>query len=119
MQTEILEANPSQPIRVYVVWSHHLPSDSRGAWNPGILDDSRVTEYWDDSGAAGRWFFDRRAEIGFDFLGGAAVWDSSLLFGPGAVWEPVPMPIEHFGYTVISRADDLKAALDQLWDGTD
>lgn len=118
VQEQILEANPDRALSVLVVWSHHLPNDSRGAWNPDLLDDPRVTEYWDDPGAAGRWFFDHRAEIGFEFLGGASVWDSSLLFAPDATWETVPLPIEHFGYTVISHADDLKATLDAIWTET-
>ena len=91
-------------------------SRSRGSWNPGILDDPRVVEYWDDAGVVSRWFFEHQGEIGFEFRGGGgAVWDSSLLFGPDASWGSVPFPIEHFGYTVIRRADGLKDHLDELW----
>ncbi len=71
MQAQVLEANPNASLNVYVVWSHHLPNDSRGSSNPEILDDQRVVEYWD--------------------------------------------PIQHFGYTVISRADGLKDHLDEIW----
>ncbi len=116
MQAQVLESNPNASLNVYVVWSHHLPNDSRGSWNPEILDDQRVVEYWDDAGVVSRWFFDHRDEIGFEFRGGGgAVWDSSLLFGPDASWGSVPFPIEHFGYTVISRADGLKDHLDEFW----
>ena len=70
----------------------------------------------DDAGVVSRWFFEHQGEIGFEFRGGGgAVWDSSLLFGPDASWGSVPFPIEHFGYTVIRRADGLKDHLDELW----
>ena len=115
MQGEILEAHPAEPLRVYVLWSNQLPSDSRGGWDPGLLDDPRVTEYWDGAGETARWLFSQRDAIGFEFFGGAAVWDSSLLFGPEAVWDEVPSDLRHFGYTVIRQRTDLQHHLDVLW----
>ena len=64
MQSEILEAHPEQPLGVYVLWSNQLPSDSRGGWDPGLLDDPRIIEYWDADGVAARWLFSNREAIG-------------------------------------------------------
>lgn len=116
VQREVLEPNPDQSIRVYAVWFNQLPGDSRGAWDPSLLDDARVIEYWDEQRLSGPWFFEQREQIGFEFFGGAVVWDSSLLFGPQATWEEVPSPLEHFGYTVIARSDRLHTELQRLWD---
>lgn len=116
MQSDLLEAHPERPLSVYVVWSNQLPSDSRGGWDPGLLDDPRVTEYWDGQGVAARWLFENREAIGFEYFGGAAVWDSSLLFGPDATWDSVPRPIEHLGYTVNRRRADLERHLSNIWD---
>lgn len=115
MQSEVLEAHPGQPLAVYVVWSNQLPSDSRGGWDPGLLDDPRIIEYWDGDGVTARWLFSNREAIGFEFFGGAAVWDSSLLFGPDATWAAVPSPIEHLGYTVIRQRAALESHLYDAW----
>ena len=118
MQSELLQANPEKPLAVYAVWSNQLPSDSRGGWDTSVLDDRRVTEFWDGDGVVARWLFRNREQIGFDFFGGAAVWDSSLLFGPEVSWDPVPSPIEHFGYTVIRSRAGLQRSLEALWEAS-
>ncbi len=115
MQQELLEPNPGLPLAVYVLWSNQLPSDSRGGWDPGLMDDPRIQEYWDDEGVAARWLFEHRQAIGFEFFGGAAVWDSSLLFSPTAMWAEFPTELQHFGYTVIRRRADLERHLQTLW----
>ncbi len=114
MQSEILEKNPDQQLQVHAVWFRQLAGDSRGAWDSSLLDDSRVTEYWDDRRIVGSWFYEHRNAIGFDHHG-PVVWDSSLLFGPEATWDDVPVPLEHFGYTVIARSDGLRTGLTTLW----
>lgn len=119
MQREVLEPNTDQAIQVYAVWFGRLPGDSRGAWDESLLDDPRVTEYWDEAALTGSFFFQHRQDIGFEFSAGAVVWDSSLLFGPDATWELVPRPLEYFGYTVIARSADLHDHLQRLWSATD
>lgn len=114
-QREILEPNSDKDLQIYAVWFNQLPGDSRGAWDEALLDDPRVTEYWDESRLTGPWFFEHRDAIGFEFFGGAVVWDSSLLFGPEATWSETPGPIEHFGYTVIARSDSLRDELQRIW----
>ena len=79
------------------------------------MDDPRLREYWDGQGVMARWLFENRQEIAFEFFGGAAVWDSSLLFAPSAVWGDFPTELRHFGYTVIRRRADLERHLQALW----
>lgn len=115
MQDEILTKNPDRDIAVYAVWFNVLPTDSIGQWDAEILSDPRVTEYWDDEGALGDWFGEHRDEMDLRFLGGAVVWDASMLFGPEATWEEVPAPLVQFGYTIIADRDSLQRSLEAIW----
>ncbi len=115
VQQEVLEKNPGRDVQVYAVWFNVLPTDSRGRWDPDLLDDPRVTEFWDPAGTAGDYFAEHRDAMGLDFSGGVVVWDVSLLFGPDASWEAYPMPLEHFGYTVWAERRDLSRQLERLW----
>ena len=100
---------------MYAVWFNVLPTDSVGEWNPEILSDGRVTEFWDDEGALGDWFGQHREEMELGFFGGAVVWDASLLFGPEATWQEIPQPLEEFGYTIIGDRQALQRSLEALW----
>ena len=100
---------------MYAVWFNMLPGDSRGEWEPGILTDPRVVEYWDPHRALGQLLGDRRDDLGIRFLGGPVVWDASLLFGPDAQWNDLPGPVEHFAYTIFGERRGLEGHLNQLW----
>jgi len=118
VQDEILSKNPDQDLSVYAVWFNVLPTDSIGQWNAAILTDPRVTEYWDADGVLGDWFGENRRQMELGFLGGAIVWDASLLFGPEATWDQIPGPLEQFGYTIIADRDSLKRSLEAIWSET-
>jgi hypothetical protein len=78
---------------VYAVWFNVLPTDSVGEWNPEILSDWRVTEFWDAEGALGDWFGKHRDQMELGLFGGAVVWDAALVFGPEAMWDEIPHPL--------------------------
>ena len=115
VQDEILTKNPDRDISVYAVWFNVLPTDSVGGWEPEILSDRRVTEFWDAEGAVGEWFGEKREELQLGFFGGPVVWDASLLFGPEASWQELPGPLEHFGYTIIGDRRSLLTSLEAIW----
>ncbi len=62
MQEKILEEEPSEDVRFYVVWLNQRVTDERGAIDESILADPRVTQYWDAEGITGTYFAD--ADLG-------------------------------------------------------
>lgn len=100
---------------MFAVWFDVLPGDSRNAWDPSLLNDPRVTSFWDDDGVTGRWFFAHRDAIGFRAIPGVIVWDQWLLFGPEAAWTDIPAPIVGAGFTIIGTAARLHNDLLALW----
>jgi hypothetical protein len=63
---------------VFAVWLPMLAGDSRSAWDSNVLDDPRVTEFWDGNRIAGKWFAQQQIEG----LGGpgSIVWDAYYAF---------------------------------------
>jgi hypothetical protein len=90
-----------------------LAADSRSDVDPGLLDDSRVTQFWDEERVIGRWL----AETG---VGGPSysgvVWDAYYVFGPNVAWNDRPAPLAGFGSPVISSTRSLETRLARLLD---
>ena len=105
MQQEILSKHPTTQLRVYVVWFPVLGGDSRAAWDPTVIPDSRVRQYYDTQRLIGRWFA-QSGQPSDDF-----VWDTYLLYGPDAKWESEPAPLISSGGTIIAQSADLQAAV--------
>ena len=112
MQKEILEANPTSKLRVYVIWFSMIPTDSRSRWNwtGGILEDSRVVHFWDEKKKAGRFFANKDPETDDPDV----VWDAYYLYGPEAQWLAKPEPLLASGSTVIDEFEKLKAQFASL-----
>ena len=55
MQNNILSRSPDPALRVFVVWVPFL-GGTRGAINPSIFPDSRVTYLWDQNAVSSQWF---------------------------------------------------------------
>ena len=51
-----MDKYPDADIQVYAVWFDVLTGDDRSQWKSNLLNDPRVTEYWDDAQSVGRWF---------------------------------------------------------------
>ncbi|HEV8139927.1 MAG TPA: hypothetical protein VGP81_09150 [Pyrinomonadaceae bacterium] len=109
MQKEILQANDSQKLRLYVVWFSMLPTDarSRWGWTGGILEDSRVSHYWDEKKRVGRLFAGKDPESNDPDV----VWDAFYVYGPDAQWTTKPEPLIVSGSTVLDDFDSLKSKL--------
>jgi hypothetical protein len=82
-----------------------LAGDSRSAWDSNVLDDPRVTEFWDGDRVAGRWFDQWLGEI--DAVGGIA-WDAYYAFGPAATWEAKPIGLLAAGSDIIDNVSGLE-----------
>lgn len=110
----ILAKHPHGDLRVYAVWLPILPSDSRSEWDPSVLDDKRVAEFWDRDLVVGTWFGRHLDELGAGEQTGGVYWDAFLVFDEDARWDEVPSPLVSAGATVIARSDQLQAALTPL-----
>lgn len=100
-QDDILSKNPTLKIHVYAVWFSVLPADRRDRWDPSVLSDPRVTQFWDRRGVSGDWFAANvTGERGF-------VWDAYFLYGPGSRWDTVPTELLGTGSPVIRGRDEI------------
>jgi len=69
-------------LQVYAVWIDVLFGDDRSAWNPDLLVDPRVIQYWDGDRTLGTWF--PRQEEYKPVIFGPLAWDIFFLYGPEA-----------------------------------
>ena len=115
VQREILEKYPEAEFQIYAVWFDVLLGDDRSAWNPDLLVDSRVTEYWDSDRTLGEWF---PRQEGYDpVVFGPLAWDIFFLYGPEVVWEDAPTPLITSGNTIIAKRERLRSGLSKLLAG--
>ncbi len=112
VQREILEKHPDAELDVYAVWFDVLLGDDRSAWNPDLLVDPRVTQYWDSDQTLGTWF--PRQEVYKPVIFGPLAWDIFFLYGPEAVWEDVPEPLITSGSTIIAKRDRLRSGISRF-----
>jgi hypothetical protein len=103
-------------LTVYALWLPMLASDSRGTWDPHVLDDPRVVSLWDGSRLAGRWFADH--SIGG--LGSSAdiVWDAYFAFGRTSRWQIEPGGVLVTGSDIIDNTHALEQHFIPLLGGT-
>ena len=108
MRDNILDAEPSDDLRVYAVWLNQRVTDNRDSIDESILDDPRVLQYWDSEGITGTYF----AENDLGGLGSSGfVYDVYYVFGPGATWADAPAPLAGSGGPVLYEGDKLLGAL--------
>ena len=106
MRENVLDAETSPDLRVYAVWLNQRVTDEGGAIDESILDDPRVTQYWDPEGITGTHFAD--ADLGGLGYSGF-VYDVYYVFGPEAIWADGPEPLVGARAPVVSYADELLA----------
>lgn len=105
MRSNVLEKYPSSDVRVYVVWFDMMAGDSRNLVDRRVLNDRRVTNYYDPGRLAGSWFATHVE------TGGGIVWDAYYLYGPEAAWTSSPAPLLSSGSSVIGSSSDLAVAM--------
>lgn len=104
----MLAAEPSDDVRYYAVWLNQRSTDARDTIDPSILDDPRVTQYWDADGITGTYFAD--TDVGG--LGASGfVYDAYYVFGPDAAWANEPAPLVDARVPVVSYAEELLGAV--------
>jgi hypothetical protein len=105
---QFLDQHPDAKVRVAVVWTSRLLGDARDQWDPGLLADQRVTQWWDQSNEVARDLARRTG--GYQ----GPDWDYWLLFGPQATWADGPAPLHASGAPVIDSFDQLTTALQAM-----
>jgi hypothetical protein len=107
VQSNILSRIADPALRVLVIWVPFL-GGSRGAINPSIFPDSRVTNLCDQDAVSSQWFSQHVTNQQ------GPTWDYYLLFSPEARWEAIPAPIVSQGGSVIGQSGKLLAAIRPL-----
>ena len=74
-------------MQFYVVWLNQRSTDARETIDATIVEDPRVTQYWDGEGITGTYFAD--ADLGGLGYSGF-VYDVYYVFGPDASWADAP-----------------------------
>lgn len=120
MQQELLEKQRAADLRVYAVWFSMYPTDRRENWPPDVLTDHRITHWWDEEKAVGRWYMQRTPDMqaalapGSSGFAGDVLWDAYIVYGPDATWETGPAHLRRWGRTILRTRDELRAAFDAV-----
>lgn len=107
MRSNILQKYPSADVRVYTVWFDMMTGDSRALVDRHVLNDRRVTNFYDPQKVVGSWFARQNGDGGVD-------WDAYYLYGPDATWSAQLGPLVSSGGPVIDSTADLAAAFGKL-----
>jgi len=118
VQKEILDEKPDSDLRIYAIYFEMTEGD-RGAKSrvkpSDLLDDPRVTSFWDASKLAGRWFDENVTKQGErQGVPDRIEWDSYVLFGPEAQWGKNPPPHVSWGRPLVQEAGRLKSDLEGI-----
>ncbi len=119
VQTNILDAKPDAAIRVYAIFFEIVIGDKGAKYEVDpheLLDDPRVTHFWDERRLTGRWFDENVTRIG-KRTGeeGRIEWDTFILYDDRAEWTDEPPHTVSWGRPVIQEKirllRDLEGAL--------
>jgi hypothetical protein len=103
---QILQKNHSAALRVYAIWISFYPWDAKSDIDPGILEDPRVTQFWDPGKVTARWFADH---VSGD--SGGIAWDAYFVYGPSSHWTSSPSNLLATASPVVNNLDALKGRL--------
>ena len=101
----MLVDHPGADVSVLAIWIPMLAGDKRSDVDHVVLDDPRVTNYWDGNRTAGTWLADHR--IGDLAEPGAVVWDAYFAFSPEATWTTAPDHVIASGSDIIDTTNGL------------
>ena len=108
VRQEILDASPTSPLRVYVVWFDMFDGDERATVDASLLADPRVIQFWDEPKAAGTWY--ARSLTRPDDPEWVE-WDAFFVYPRGPAWAEAAARPARWGRTVIAKRQDLRAAV--------
>jgi hypothetical protein len=94
---------------VFVIWFNMLAGDSKLFVDLKLLNDRRVTNFWDENKLTGQWFSRHVTNAK-----GGTTWDAYFLYGAQAHWDQQPGPLVDSGSPVIGATDQLHQSIDPL-----
>ena len=120
MQEELLDKHADADVRVYAIWFSMFGTEQRDDWPADILTDRRVTHWWDEGKAVGRWYMPRIDQMrdtlaaGSGGFAGNVLWDSYLVYGPESRWDESPTGLRRWGRTILRTQEGLREAFAEL-----
>src|SRR5262245_28204503 len=105
---------------MYAVWFNMYPNDEKDRWPAAVLHDARVTHFWDEQKAVGRWYFERIGEMDPTRapdsveLEGSVLWAAYLVYGPESRWDAAPTGLRRWGRTVLSTQEAFRESFNLL-----
>ncbi len=103
-----MSKNADPNLRVYMVWFNMLFGAARDRWDGAGATDPRVRHFWDGQKLVGNWY---SADV---MHRQGTTWDFYALYGPDAAWgSEAPRALSQGG-TIITRRDQLLAAIAPL-----
>jgi len=119
VQKSVLEAMPEANLRVYAIFFEIVAGDEGAKYEVDpreLLDDPRVTLYWDERRLTGLWFDENVTRLGErNGEEGRGEWDAFILYGHDVEWTEKPPPSISWGRPVIQEKArlllDLEAAV--------
>ena len=94
---------------MFVIWFDMLVGDSKVFVDLKLLNDRRVTNFWDENKLTGQWFSQHISNAK-----GGTVWDTYFLYGAQAQWDQQLGPLVGSGSPVIGSTDQLLESIDPL-----
>lgn len=117
VQSEILEASPDAPVRVYAVYFEMVAADegARARVRPDeLLNDPRVVSFWDEDKLVGRWYDENVTKLGEqEKVPDRIEWDSFFVYGPSAEWGEKPPRVRVWGRPLHRERERLKRGLER------
>lgn len=103
---------------MYAIFFEMVRSDegAKGRVDPReLLDDPRVTLFWDDGKRIGRWYEENVTKLGRRSGQDDRVeWDAYFLYAANAHWNDRRHPVVSWGRTVFAERERLARDLDNL-----
>lgn len=96
LQASVLEKLPDAELHVYAIWTPALGSDEASKVDLSVLTDSRVSHFWDATGAVGKWFAVQDVYLN-EKIEGPIAYNFFSLHGADAQWDEIPSPLASFG----------------------
>lgn len=112
IEEKILAKYPDEEIVVYAVWFNMIPTDHKSRWKPELIDDKRVTHFWDEGHELGRWISEN---VDACHHLGPIDWDSYYLFDKDVEWKEELGPIEACGSAILRMKKPLIESMDEMF----
>ena len=111
VQTELLDAKPNADVSVYAIFFEMVDGDEGAKYDVDpleLLDDPRVTLFWDERKIAGRWFDEHVTRLGQrNGEENRIEWDAFILYGPQPEWTEDAPSYLSWGRPLIQEKDRL------------